>query len=92
VDTAGDPVATRSITLLKATKDIALDVVQVQRFLPDISATRVQDGLDKGLKEARRFADKFEQDFAVAANVAEALHQPEIIGILPELKLAFRPC
>ena len=68
---------------VRAAKDIALDVVQVQQFLSDISATRAQDGLDDGFKDAQRFADKFEHDFGVAAGVAEALHRPEISGCFP---------
>jgi methyl-accepting chemotaxis protein len=91
VESAADTVATRSIMLVGAAQDIALDVVQVQQFLSDISATRAQDGLDDGFKHAQRFAEKFEHDFGVAAGVAEALHRPEIVRLLPELKAAFAP-
>ena len=91
VETAADTVATRSIMLVGTAKDIALDVVQVQQFLSDISATRAQDGLDDGLKDAQRFAEKFEHDFGVATGAAEALHRPELVRLLPELKSAFTP-
>ncbi len=33
-----------------------LDVVQVQQWLSDISATRAQDGLDDGFKEAEKLS------------------------------------
>ena len=36
-----------------------LDVVQVQQFLTDYSATRGQDGLDDGIAEATKFHDDF---------------------------------
>ena len=36
-----------------------LDVVQVQQWLSDISATRAQDGLDDGFKEAEKSSISF---------------------------------
>jgi methyl-accepting chemotaxis protein len=66
VDAAADTVANQSIALIQTAKEIELDVVQVQQFLSDISATRGQDGLDDGFKEAQRFAEKFDHDVAAA--------------------------
>jgi methyl-accepting chemotaxis protein len=43
---------------LKA-KDMQRNVVQVQQFLSDISATRAQDGLDDGFKQAQANRDEF---------------------------------
>ncbi len=40
-------------------KDMLRNVAQVQQFLSDISATRGQDGLDDGFKEAARQRDGF---------------------------------
>lgn len=40
-------------------KDMEKDVIQVQQFLSDISATRAQDGLNDGLDMAKKFHDSF---------------------------------
>jgi methyl-accepting chemotaxis protein len=42
-----------------AAKDMQRDVVQVQQFLSDVSATRGLDGLDDGFKEAAAHRDNF---------------------------------
>ena len=43
----------------KLIMEIKLDVVQVQQWLTDISATRAADGLDDGFKEAEKYAALF---------------------------------
>ena len=43
---------TRDVEMALLAKDLERDVVQVQQFLSDISATRGQDGLDDGFKQA----------------------------------------
>ena len=43
----------------KLMMEVKLDVVQVQQWLTDISATRAADGLDDGFKEAEKFAGLF---------------------------------
>ncbi len=91
VGLAADTVANRSIALIKAAKDIKLDVVQVQQFLTDISATRAQDGLDDGFKVAQEFAERFEHDAETAVGLAESLHRPEMIRLLTETKAVFTP-
>jgi len=40
-------------------KDLQRNVVQVQQFLSDISATRAQDGLDDGFAQAKKNRDEF---------------------------------
>jgi methyl-accepting chemotaxis protein len=91
VDAAAETVATRSLALMRAAKDIEFDVVQVQQFLSDISATRAQDGLDDGFKEAQRFADKFASDVNAAAAIARSLQQSQIVERLGEVRKAFLP-
>jgi methyl-accepting chemotaxis protein len=91
IDVAADTVAREAIQLIRAAKDIQLDVVQVQQFLSDISATRAQDGLDDGFKDAQEFADKFRRDVAAAAEVADTLHRPDIARLLSDAISAFGP-
>ena len=45
-------------------KTMQLQVVQVQQWLTDISATRGQDGLDDGFKEAEKAHQMFLADLA----------------------------
>lgn len=91
VHQAADIVAVRTIALMRAAKNVQLDVVQIQQFLSDISATRGQDGLNDGLEKAGKFAEKLDQDIGAAANVAKALDRPDIARLLSETKIAFEP-
>jgi methyl-accepting chemotaxis protein len=63
---------------------IKLDVVQVQQWLTDISATRGRDGLDDGFDVAAEFA----ADFHAATAELEAL-RPELGPQLDELEAVF---
>ncbi|MDX1699927.1 MAG: hypothetical protein R3250_04870, partial [Melioribacteraceae bacterium] len=49
------------IQRLLLTEQLKLDVVQVQQWLTDISATRGQDGLNDGFEVAETYAADFEQ-------------------------------
>ena len=91
VDAAADTVANRSMALIKAAKEIKLDVVQVQQFLTDISATRAQDGLDDGFDDAQRFAEKFDRDATAASGVAVALHRQDMADLVAQTRAAFTP-
>lgn len=53
--------------LTKLIKDIQINVIQVQQWLTDISATRGLDGLDDGFKESAAQAESFNEniDFAL---------------------------
>lgn len=64
--------------------ELKLTVVQVQQFLTDISATRGQDGLDDGYKEAEEYSKKFYNDI-------ERLKQlnPSEAEELKSIKLSF---
>jgi methyl-accepting chemotaxis protein len=63
---------------------IKLDVVQVQQWLTDISATRGLDGLNDGIDVAAEFA----ADFEVATDELEAL-RPDLAPELDELRQVF---
>lgn len=63
---------------------IKFDVVQVQQWLTDISATRALDGLNDGIDVAAEFAD----DFQIATDELEAL-RPDLGPELAELRATF---
>lgn len=73
---AMDEVQNVQIKQIELVDELQLNVVQVQQFLTDISATRGQDGLDDG--------------FEVAAEHAERVHEilDELQALFPEYRQA----
>ena len=82
---------TRITPLGTLIKDLELDVVQVQQFLQDYSATRGQDGLDGGLKEAAEAAAKFATDAAAAREIAAAIGRRDLADGVAGAERAFGP-
>lgn len=56
-----DTVENKNLVLIKHINQVKIDVIQVQQWLTDISATREMDGLDDGFKEADKAALSFRQ-------------------------------
>jgi methyl-accepting chemotaxis protein len=71
--------------------DIQRDVIQVQQFLTDISATRGEDGLDDGFEDAKKFAQSFHQNVARAHKIANQLGDQKLIASLDNVEKAFTP-
>jgi len=63
---------------------IRFDVVQVQQWLTDISATRALDGLNDGIEVAAEFA----ADFHVAVAELQAI-RPELTDTLSDMSVVF---
>ncbi len=80
-----------SVPLLKAIDDLHMDVVQVQQWITDISATRALSGLDDGLAEAKKAADKFKVDLQKARKFAGALGLHDVIKSLDDANEKFGP-
>jgi methyl-accepting chemotaxis protein len=59
-----DEVKNEGVPNALVAKDIQMQVVQIQQWLTDISATRGQDGLDDGFKEAEKAYQLFLQGLA----------------------------
>ncbi|PHS75222.1 MAG: hypothetical protein COB59_11675, partial [Rhodospirillaceae bacterium] len=72
--------------LLQVSNNIKNDVVQIQQWLTDISATRAQDGLNDGMDVAAEFAQKFEKDITLALALADHLKLKEVTAILQVMK------
>mgnify|MGYP001765332336 CR=1 FL=1 len=68
----------RVVPLGTLIKNIQIDVIQVQQFLQDVSATRGQNGLDGGFEEAAGYAERFAQDVAKAKALAEDLGRADM--------------
>ena len=84
-------VADLSIPMAILIKDIQLDVVQVQQWITDISATRGLPGFDDGFTEAAAYAEKFKEDVGAAREFALALELNEVVVALNEVEKAFDP-
>jgi len=81
----------RMIPLQNLTKDIKFDVVEVQQWLTDVSATRGLDGLNDGFDAAAEYASRFEVDVAAARTHADALGLAEAVAALDEMRARFAP-
>jgi methyl-accepting chemotaxis protein len=80
---------TRQLALTLAIKDMDHDVVQVQQFLSDVSATRAQDGLDDGFKRADAVRTKFLQSLSLAEATARQSGQSQILKELSKSRMDF---
>mgnify|MGYP001544133642 CR=1 FL=1 len=65
-------VTRQAVPLLALTKDVRFDVVQVQQWLTDVSATQAKDGLGDGFDLAKQFTERFKQDSDKAIALASA--------------------
>ncbi len=77
--------------LSQTIKDIKFDVVQVQQWLTDISATRGFDGLNDGKDKATEFAKSFKQDTEKARELAQKLDLTEVVTAIDGIEQAFPP-
>ncbi|POF34571.1 hypothetical protein [Roseibium marinum] len=60
------------------------DVVRVQQWLSDISATRGPDGLNHGFDVAAEFVERFEADSSAATALAEKPGYSDLSGKIVE--------
>ena len=72
-------------------KQVELDIVQVQQFLTDVSATRGLDGLDDGWAAAERYSLALVEDIEEAGRLAQSVDAGEIVTELAAVQAAFGP-
>jgi len=70
-------------------KNIKLNVVQVQQFITDISATRGLDGLDDGFDKAAKKDKAFKANMASALGFSQELNKIKITKALKVVKRDF---
>ncbi|MCK6418382.1 MAG: methyl-accepting chemotaxis protein [Alphaproteobacteria bacterium] len=85
VDVVTNKVSDLAVTI----KDIQVNVIQVQQFLTDISATRGLDGLSDGFDKAAEAAQKFQTDWDRAYALANELNMHTVLKALEDVKAAF---
>lgn len=71
---------------LSGAKDLKLNVVQVQQWLTDISATRAAEGFDDGFEEAEIYAKRFKHTIGELISI-----NPEDRGGLEDISKDFDP-
>jgi methyl-accepting chemotaxis protein len=86
---AAELAAVQGIRLVTLIKTIQIDVIQVQQWLTDISATRGQDGLNDGYEEADKAAENFEATVAEAEELARAMDLPKAVEAIKSVAQAF---
>jgi methyl-accepting chemotaxis protein len=84
-----DSVTRHMLQLSVLQKQIQLDVVQVQQFLTDVSATRAQNGLDDGFSEAEKHAQAFGRDVVEARRLAGEINAAELADALDQVSAKF---
>lgn len=79
----------RATEIAQIVKDIRYNVVQVQQFLTDVSATRGLDGLDDGPKVAAEMAKEFEANTSKAIDMAKTAELDDIVAGVEAARAAF---
>ncbi len=72
-------------------KNIQINVIQVQQWLTDISATRGLNGLNDGFDMAQENANDFYKNINAAIEMAEHDHLKEMVSALKSVRSAFPP-
>jgi methyl-accepting chemotaxis protein len=85
----GVVVSTDVPRLIKAIDGARYNVIQVQQWLTDISATRGLDGLNDGFDEAESAAQALGENLEAAKALAQKLGQTELLASLQEVEAAF---
>ncbi|MGE4281598.1 MAG: methyl-accepting chemotaxis protein [Magnetospirillum sp.] len=70
-------------------RQLQLDVVQVQQFLSDVSATRGENGLDDGFDKAASFAKQFNTHMEKARGLAVEMQATKVLPHLDAVAKAF---
>jgi len=78
--------STDGMNLSISLQKMRFDVVQVQQWLTDISATRGLDGLNDGFDVAAEFAGRFKEDSAEATALAEKLGYSDLSDKIAEVQ------
>lgn len=77
--------------LVSDIKNVQIDVIQVQQFLTDMSATRGLDGLNDGFDEARKNAEDFKERSEKLLGESQALRLPSVAEGIRAAQDAFDP-
>ncbi len=74
---------------IEVARRLQFDVVQIQQFLTDYSATRGQDGLGDGLREAEEHRRSFLENLQRCRALLEADHETDELRALAAIETSF---
>ncbi|MGL1934554.1 MAG: methyl-accepting chemotaxis protein [Fibrobacterales bacterium] len=78
-----------SLELYPLIVDVKLDIIQVQQWLTDISATRGKPGFDDGFDEAETYAKDFKIKVKGARKLLLTMNKPSALMAVDSLEAAF---
>ncbi|GAB2185827.1 methyl-accepting chemotaxis protein [Roseibium sp. LAB1] len=81
--------ATDGVNLAMTLRKMQFDIVQVQQWLTDISATRGLDGLNDGFDLAADFSEQLKSDSAAAIALAEMLGYADLVEKIQDIQGKF---
>ncbi len=84
-------VAREDLELLRQIDAIRFDVIQVQQYLTDVSATRGFGGYDDGFEKAARHAKYFEDHISNAIRLAQGMQSSDLVAALKSISADFSP-
>jgi len=85
---ASDAIEKQAVPLLQMSSTARADVIQIQQFLSDISATRGQDGLDDGLEEAAKHKQSLGDTLTAMTGLASAIGDQELLSDIKKVQAA----
>jgi len=80
---------TEQVEMAFVAKALERDVIQVQQYLQDVSATRGQDGLDDGFKKAGASAASFGKDLARLEDYLRRQDARQELAVVAQLRTEF---
>ena len=75
-----------NIKLVTTAQQMRVDVIQIQQWLTDISATRAKDGLDDGFAEAEKSYRSFMSGMGVFEEFYKNNRNPEMLAQIEKLR------
>lgn len=91
IGVASEKIDSQVIPLIVLTQELRVNVIQVQQWLTDISATRGLDGLNDGFDEAEMQAKAFKENLQKALALTSSLGKEKLTKSLEKLGAAFDP-
>ncbi|AUN33188.1 methyl-accepting chemotaxis protein [Niveispirillum cyanobacteriorum] len=88
---AADVAAVQSLDLVSSARLLSINLVQVQQWLTDVSATRGLDGLDDGFAEAEKARDHARENLRKSRELAKAMGQSKLVAELDKVGAALDP-
>lgn len=90
-NSAADQAATQALQLISTTRMLNINIVQIQQWLTDVSATRALDGLDDGFAEAEAARKGAFDNLREARNIAQAMGQQGVVAELDRVERTIDP-